>query len=332
MSRKGVLRNLLQVDVDGQLNVLACLRHLAVILLQHRAVGGDGGDARAVRAVQLVFKGFFQALLADIGIHGIALFLVDLVFLRVHQADTAEDMRGIGRVVLSDGGGLHIGAGDVQLRDGGQRDGVHVVEQHIGGQGGPAPQIQLIADGDHAPRFLLRPVGGQIVFCLQPADELRSGDIAVPAALLQKGLEIAVPGGGIVIRRVFIGLFHGYGEVIRDFQPQLIAEIGQPAQVFIGRLGAEYYGVDEGQVVACAVADEHLTVAVKDFAACRDDAGAVFLRTAGGAVQLLGLRDLHVEKTDGKNTGHQRDQKHEHAHAKGKFMLIHSLLRFLRCI
>ena len=325
-----VFTDLLQVDVYGQFDVFSRLRHGLIVFLQNRAVGGNRRDTQPVSAVQLVLKSLFQPLLADIGVHGVVLFLVDLIFFGIHQPDAAENMGSVGGVVLPDGGGFHILAGNIQLGDGCQRNRVHVVQKHVGGQGSPAAQIQLIADGDHAPGLLLRPVGGEVIGVLQTADELRRRDVAVPAALVQEGLEIAVPRGGILVRGVGIGLFHGHGKVIRHFKSQLIAEIGELAQILVRVFRAEHDGVDQRQVVAGTVADQHLAVAVEDLAARRGDARAVSVRAGGRVIDLTGLRDLNIIQAYAEDTGHDCDQQDEHADAKGKFMLIHSLLRFLR--
>ena len=166
------------------------------MLLKDVAVGGDGRHARTVRAVQLLLEGLLQPVLADIGIHGVALALIGLPVRAVHLADGAEDVGGERGVVLADARGLNIEAGDVQLRDGRERQGANVRHEHIGVQRADiAPQVQLIAQRDHTAALLLRPVGGQVVNLLEPANELRGGDVRIPAALGEEGAEIAVPQG-----------------------------------------------------------------------------------------------------------------------------------------
>ena len=326
------LRDLLQAEVNGRFDVIACDGVDGVVLLEDVAVGGDGRHARAVRAVQLFLKGLLQPVLADIGIHGVALALVGLPIRAVHLADGAEDVGGERGVVLADARGLHVEAGDIQLRDGRKRQGVDVRHEHIGVQRADiAPQVQLIAQRDHAAALLLRPVGGQVVNFLEPADELRRGDVRVPAALGEERAEIAVPQGRAAFD-IGIGLFLRDGEMVRVFQPQLAAQVHQAAEVLVRLVGAHEHLADDDEIVAGAVADEDVAVAVEDLAARGRHARVVRHGAAGRRVLLLCLRDLHIVQADGKHARHDGDEQHEHAHAEGKLMLIHGNLRFLRCI
>ena len=144
--------------------------------------------------MEFLLKGLLHALLAHIGVHGIAQCLVGLGLFGVDLACSAQQMGGVGGIVFPHGAGFHRHARHAQLHEGGQIRGVHVREQGIGGQRGVIAQIQLVAQPQHVPRFLLRPVVGDVEALAHEFNELGGGNVRIPAVLVEKFLIVAAPG------------------------------------------------------------------------------------------------------------------------------------------
>ena len=81
--------------------------------------------------MQVLLKRLFHAGLADEGVHGVALLLVFGVFLRVHRADVAEDMRGVRRLIFAHRAVFDHDARHGQLHDGGEGFRVDVLRQRV---------------------------------------------------------------------------------------------------------------------------------------------------------------------------------------------------------
>ena len=63
--------------------------------------------------------------------------------------------------------------------------------------------------------------------------------------------------------------------MVGHLQIQLMAKVRQAAQIFIWIIGAENDSIDQREVIARTVADEHLPVAVEDLTARGRDACAI---------------------------------------------------------
>ena len=250
-----VLQNLLgghlQVDVDGGLHVGPGLRLDHVPLRDDIALAVHSGAEDAVGPVQLLLKGQLHALLAHVGVHGVALVLVVVPFLGEDRAGPPQNMGGIGGVVLADGACLDLHTGDVQLGQLGDLAGIlDVGEQGVGGQGGIVAQIQLVAQAQNAAHVLVAPVVGDAETAAHELDELGRGDVGIPVVFLEEAAEIAVPGvpGGVG------GILKGLGvcdrQVVGIIDVQLPAQVHQAAQGFVGVRGVEQRVVDQDQVVA----------------------------------------------------------------------------------
>ena len=192
-------------------------------------------------------------------------------------------------------------------------------------------QIQLITDGDDRTGLLLGPGVRDIVAVPQAADELRRRDIRIPVALGQEGIEIPVPRGGILVRRIFIGFFTGDRQMVDDLQVILRAKLHQTAQILVGVIGAEQHVVKQQDVVGSAVADENIAVAVQDLTASRRDSCIIGEGIHVGIGTYRRLAHLQLKQPHAENTQHQGNkQKHRHS-AEGKSMLIHKALRLSQC-
>ena len=113
-------------------------------------------------------------------------------------------------------------------------------------------------------------------------------------------------------------------------QPALAAKDDELTEIFVRIVGIDQNVRDQCQIERRAVADQHVAVAVEDFAACRRDAGVVGEGVCGGAALVRCLRDLHMVKLHKEHGGHDRDEDQQKTHTEGKFMLIHNALRFLQ--
>ncbi len=125
------LGGLLKADVYRQIHVVAGLGLLGVFLADDRAVRGRGRAHRAVRAVQVFFKGELRAVLADIGVGGVALLGVFGIVAVAHRARVAEDVRRSRGRILADVGLLDVYALDIVLAQGRYELHVRVLDEDI---------------------------------------------------------------------------------------------------------------------------------------------------------------------------------------------------------
>ena len=190
--------------------------------------------------MEVFFKRHFKAGLAHHGIHFIALVLVIFPLVAAHGAHIAQNMGCILGGIFPNGGSFHVKARDVQLQNGGPGFFGYVLNEHKVGQAGDIAlaQRQLIAQSDDPSCFLVGPFLGDLVAFAQGFDQQRGGNIRIQAAAGgQIGLEIALPGAVVIAQGIGEGPLHGDGKMIRIFDIQIRAQLGQPAQRFVGLVG-----------------------------------------------------------------------------------------------
>ena len=324
---QGILRHLLDLDIQSGFHVVARHRSLladdvavvviflGVVLLDDGAVTADHVHTGAVNAVEVVFKGFLKAGLADHGIHGVVQFLVLGPVGIIHAAQVAQHMGSVFGVVFPDGGGFHHQAGGIQLQDGGQILIGHVLHEGVGGQVGKAPQVKLVQKSDDRPGVGVRPVLGNVVTAPQLLHQKGGGDIRVQAPVGHVQQEVILPGAGHGGQGVFKRLGLGDGEVIVVSNAQLPALLHQPVQCLIPvGIGLDNVVV-EHQVIRRPVAHQHVAVAVQDIAPGGTDGGqsGVCLGVVGIAI---GFHDLQHEQFAGKQGQNKSEQYQEQCSAK----------------
>ena len=268
--------------------------------------------------MQIFLKRLLHAGFSDKRVHGVALFTVFGGLLAPDRADVAENVRGIGGVVLAHRAVFDHNARHGQLHHGSQRFRVDVLCQHIVFHADLVyrAQLQLIADGNDAVHVLLGPVVGDLIFVAQALHERGCGDIEVIAPAGKEAAEIALPGGVVGIG-IGIGTLGGDGEMrfIRD--PKLVAEVQdlQQVPVRVGRV--EKDEVDDDEVIACAVRHQHVAVAVENIAARSLDRRLVLhgvgVRRDEGVLRDGGLR---LVKPQGEHADHGQNDDDEHDHAE----------------
>ena len=299
LGRQGFFRRFLQVDIDGNFHVVAGNGILFEIGTHNGTVGGNLVHADAVGGMEGILKGQLKAGLAHFRIHGVAIVLVLLPLLIVHVTHVTQDMGRVFGVVFPHGGGLNGQAGGVQLQHRGQVRVACVLHKFKGGQGGQAPEGQLVADAQHHAGLFIGPVFGNAVAFPEHVDQQRGGNIRVQAAAVGKeDLEIALPQGRVFLQRIGKGFGLGDGHVVHILDAVLIAELHQVVDLLVGVFGTGQHEVVDHQVVAGAVAHQHLTVAVQDLAPGRFHAGPG--GKGGGVIHnAAGLNDLQVKQLEG---------------------------------
>ena len=293
-----ILGNDLQVQVQRGLHVVAGFGLVALLIL----LGDDGAvlvhlvNAGAVGGVEVLFKGGLEAVLADVGVHGVALFLVLRPLGVGHGADVAQDMGGVFGVVFPDGGGLDHQAGDVQLQQDRQVLVGDILDEDIVREVCNAAQVEFVAQANDGPGFLIGPGLGDLIALPEGLDQQGGSDVGVQTDIPQVALEIVAPGGGIVVQGVLKGPGGGDGEMVVVFDAQLLAFLQQGMQVLVAVVGGLDNIVVEHQVITGAVANQYITVPVQDIAPGRLDAGQ--RGVDGGVIGVaFGVDDLQVEKS-----------------------------------
>lgn len=82
--------------------------------------------------------------------------------------------------------------------------------------------------------------------------------------------------------------------MVRVFQPQLAAQVHQAAEVLVRRVGTHEHLADDDEIIAGAVPDEDVAVAVQNFAAAAVTRVWYVTEPLGAGSCSAGLRDLHI--------------------------------------
>jgi hypothetical protein len=264
--------------------------------------------------VQILLERELRAGLADERVHGVALVLVGLVLVGVHGADEAQQVRGVLGVVLAHGAGFDHDAGHAQLHDGGQILRVHVGRERVvlEPHAVDAAQLELVAHREHLVDLLRRPVVGDLVVRAQVAHERRGGDVGVVVVVLQELAEVALPDAGQLVRVIGVGPLLGDGEMALVADAQLVAELQHAQKALVGGLRVEEHVVDDDEVVARAVRDEHVAVAVEDIAARGGDrrpiGHGVGLGGGLGRLRRDGLQLVEPQRKQAHHEGHDHEK------------------------
>ena len=221
-------------------------------------------------------------------------------------------------VVFPDGGGFHHETGGIQLQNGGQMLVGDILHKGIGGQVGNATQVKFVAHTHHGASHFLVPFLGNIVALAQLLNQQGSGDIGVQIPILHKVLEIVPPCGGVGSQSILKGTGGGDGEVVDVADPQLLALLHQTVQRFVGAAGAFDNIVVEHQIIAGAVAHQHIAVAVQNIPPGGADGGD---GGVGGGVVLfaLGVDDLQPEQPSCVKQHHQTEEQKENDGPKAAY-------------
>ena len=219
--------------------------------------------------MEVFFKGRLEAGLADEGVHVILVgFFQYFPLGGGHGTHGTQHVGGVLGVVFPDGGGLNEQARNVQLQDVRQVLRGHVLDENKVGQiGQTAAQTQLVVDADDGTGLFIGPFLGDLKADPELFQQQRRGDIRVQiASVLQKLLEVTLPGGIVLVQGVLEGPGLGDREPVGIFDAPFLAEVHQPVQVLVGGLGGQEDEVVENQVVTGSVAHQNDTVPVQDIA------------------------------------------------------------------
>ena len=230
-----ILGNFLQGDVNGGFHVVAGNRLFAlqIALTDNGAFLGNDVQTAAVNAVEVLFKGLLKACLANLRVHGVALFFILGPVGIVHFAHVAQNMGGVLGVIFPDGGGFHHQAGRVQFQNGGQILVGNVLDEGIVGQVGQTTQVKLIPQANHTAGFLVRPVLGNFIAGAHFFHQQGGGHVGVQTPAGHVALVIPLPGGVVAVQRINEGTGFGHGEMVVVLHTQLLTFFQQVVEVLI---------------------------------------------------------------------------------------------------
>ena len=308
-------------------------------LADHLAAGVHLLDQGARLAPEVVLKGGFHAVDAHFIIHIIALGLVGLPVCALNGAHPAQKMGGAGGVVLPDGGGGDIHAGETPLFHGGDHVDIHILgEDILGLLHVLAAEIELV---QHANEGTGVGVGERLVnkeVLPQAVDDLfRRGAlsqvshaggggqvVAVPAV----GKNISAQGQGVQQRSqvaefdfplavgihqgVFIcigeGGVLGDGQGIGPFQTIFPADGDQLHQIGVALRLRPHEGGVEGDLIGGTVAHQRAAVPIQDLSPGGLHCHRVGDLYRGSGPVFIALNDLQIVK-DHDKANQQQCQK-----------------------
>ena len=288
---------------------------------------GAGGVAGllhlAVLAVEVAFKGVFNAVLAHHGVIGIIQQGVALVLLLGHQARVAQDVGRVLGGVFPDIGPVHLNARQLLLHDGGDQPHAGILhEDVVGGVDGVA-HIDGVADtGDDA--HLLGCIAVvDIIAGAHIAHQLHSGGVFVQLLALEVGVEHGALDGGHVLV-VFKGRLCADRQIVGIAVAKALHHFHQFQNNGVGVLiGEELVRVDL-QVITLFVADQNTAVAIQNIATGGSDSPGSGSNLVAAVVILLAFDDLElVEKDQVHRQQHQENDGHGHQPGRFYESLVH---------
>ena len=116
--------------------------------------------------------------------------------------------------------------------------------------------------------------------------------------------------------------------MIRKRNIQLAAEVYKLPQRFVGVVAVKQGVVVDDQIIAGAVAHQHIAVAVENLSPRRRDPGRIGV-APGGLLRLGGVHHLHPEQPPDIQPQQHRKQGQKHADAEF-CLILHDLLPFYR--
>ena len=296
------LHGLLQLYVDGEVDVVAGYGVLGVHRAGYRAAGGAGHSGGAVRAVEPVLKGVLHAVAADLGVVVVAAVLVlGAVFFHVllaHRLDVAEDVGRILGVVFADVGGLHLHNVADDAHQVGDEVYRGVLDKDIGVGVDGVAHIERVADAGYLAHLLGVIAVGYVIAGAEIAHELHGRRVLVEALAVEIGREQRALQGCHV--RVLEGRLLGYGQVVDVGLARGLDHVYHLEDDGVGvlHLVGKEARVAYLEVVALAVRDQDPAVAIQDVAARGGDGlvrGLVVLAllVIGRALYYLQLVERH---------------------------------------
>ena len=268
--------------------------------------------------MEIFLEGPLQAGLADAVIHLVVQVLVFLPVIGVHGTGGAQDVGGVGGIVLPLGGGGGIQTGDIQLQNGVEDVVGHVLHEDVAAQiRDVRAEHQLIAQADDGPGIGVGPVFGDLVQLPQGLHEPGCGNIRVDAQLPEVILEIALPVGGLLRQGILIGAALGDGEILDVVHAQLVRHADQPQQMLVGLVGVGQNEIVEHQVIAGPVAHHHVAVAVQKLAPGGLDGviGGVGIGVRHDVAASFKLYRVHPHAEQAQDDG--KYQQHGHGSESG---------------
>ena len=239
--------------IQRQRHDIAGLRFLHIDLAGDLALVVGGDQPGAVLAPQPVLKGLLHAALAHQRVHGIALVPVFRPILRVNAGDAAQNVGGIGSVVIPDRGLPRGDTGKIAVGDLGDQLGGYVLGKHIA-----LPAGQLIADTGNKPGLRAGIAVADAEQRPQVFQQRRRGGLDRQLVFRQKlGKGLVIPGGQVQIRRIL-----GDGQSVHPGGIRLLAQGDQPPDGGVQLLVTLKILLVEGKGIGQAVGHQHLAVGI----------------------------------------------------------------------
>ena len=257
----------LQGGVNGNFHVGTGFGLCQITGGNQRAVGGNGILTPAVGTVEIFLISLLQATLANHGVHFITGdVLIVFPLLGIHGTHVAKNMGCVSGVVFANGGGFNRQTGDVQLYDGRESFVIRVFHEHIGRHAGNAvTQTHLIAQADDLSGFIFGKLFWNVIDLPEFFNQQRSGDIRVQIALvIQKCLEIALPGGAVLLQSIHKGFLSRNGEMVCIGNALLLTGFNQLHNVLIGAIGRQKHIMVQHQIITGTVTHQFITVTIQN--------------------------------------------------------------------
>ena len=324
-----VLGRFLQADVQREIDVAAVHGFFQDLRIHHGACIFRIEDAHAaVASVEILLKRLLHAVFADVRVHGIALILVDLVFLRVHLSDIAQDVSGAVRSIHAACCRFHGNAGIIAFLEDGDEIGGDVARKHVVLHRVDHAGLHLVAEADD--RAGVSGGNGVIdaVMVPKPDDEVRGGDVRIQIKIVEIGSEHVLLGRGRLgdPRERGSG---GHGEGIGVIHTGLLGGGRQLEKDIVGVLLFQERRAGQRYVVRRPAAYEQGAVPVQNIAPGRSDRLRQGVR-ADPVVGSAGLRQLqlvHFQKEHKDDDGQKKKQSGESSGPEHSFHRVRSFLR-----
>ena len=301
----------------------AGLRLLGVLGAERDAVK-IGVDLRlAVHAVEVIFKGVFHAVLADVGVERVVLIGVSCPFLRRQLAGVAEQVGGVLRFVFAHVGRGDLKAGDVLLHEIGEQRHRNVLGENVGRGVDVEAVVDLIPDADDPPGVLSVIFAADAVARAHRRKDLDGVRVERHVVGLEPGVEHAL------LERVHLGELKGRshrdGQSVGIGVAEALHGVAELEDDRVRIVLAEELRYVDGEVVAERVGHEQTPVAVENVSSRGGDGDVLFRLRFPYGIVFAAADDLQLIERDKVNAEQQHECNGEHDEPGGFDHFLHGM-------
>ena len=301
----------------------AGLRLLGVLGAERDAVEIGVYLRLAVHAVQIILKGVFHAVLADVGVERVVLVGVGGPFLRRQLAGITEQVGGVLRFVFTHIGRGELKTGDVLLHEVGEQRHRNVLGKNIGRGVDVVAVVDLVPDADDAPGVLGAVLAADAVARAHRREDLHGVGVERHLVRLEPGVEHAL------LQRVHLGELEGRS--LRDGQrvgigvAEALHGVAQLKNDRVRIVLTEELRYVDGEVIAERVGHEQTPVAVENVPSRRGDGDLLFCLRFPYGIVFASADDLQLIERDKINAEQQHKGNGEHSKPDGFDHFLHGL-------